>query len=95
MELIKEIGTSLNIEYRNESKQMRISYCYMGKLKNINDYINPTEDEKDYGMVYKWHDLEQAIKNIEEDAPVGYTGFPYNMVRELEFLNKYKELMSR
>ena len=87
--ILKDIGCT--IEYRNQFKQLQISYCFLaivvGELANVNF----TQDEVDDGFILEWYEIEDIIKIMEQDEPSSYVGKFINK-RDLLFLREVKKL---
>lgn len=92
-ELMEEVGVEINvlnelgmiIEYRNEFKQLQISYCYLCKVIGEYKETSFTEEEKDNGFILGWVSLNEAISILEKDNPEKYMG-KFIKERDLEFL---------
>ncbi|KAJ51884.1 ADP-ribose pyrophosphatase YjhB (NUDIX family) [Clostridium tetanomorphum] len=72
IEVLGEIGAIL--EYRNEFKQLQISYCYYSKVLGEIKKPNYTEEEIKDGFKLKWMNIDEAIGILEKDEPDNYMG---------------------
>lgn len=92
-ELIEEVGVEVDvlnelgmiIEYRDNFKQLQISYCYLCKVVGEYQETSFTEEEKDNGFILEWVSLNEAISILEKDNPEKYMG-KFIRKRDLEFL---------
>lgn len=92
-ELMEEVGVEIDvlnelgmiIEYRNEFKQLQISYCYLCKVIGEYQETSFTEEEKNNGFLLEWVDINEAISILERDNPEKYMG-KFIKERDLEFL---------
>lgn len=92
-ELIEEVGVEVDvldelgmiIEYRNNFKQLQISYCYLCKVVGEYQETSFTEEEKNNGFILEWVSLNEAISILENDNPEKYMG-KFIRERDLEFL---------
>lgn len=92
-ELIEEVGAEVDvlnelgmiIEYRDNFKQLQISYCYLCKVVGEYQETSFTEEEKDNGFILEWVSLNEAISILEKDNPEKYMG-KFIRKRDLEFL---------
>lgn len=92
-ELIEEVGVEVDvldelgmiIEYRDNFKQLQISYCYLCKVVGEYQETSFTEEEKNNGFILKWVSLNEAISILENDNPEKYMG-KFIRERDLEFL---------
>lgn len=92
-ELIEEVGVEVDvldelgiiIEYRDNFKQLQISYCYLCKVVGEYQKTSFTEEEKNDGFILEWASLNEAISILEKDNPEKYMG-KFIRERDLEFL---------
>lgn len=92
-ELIEEVGVEVDvldelgmiIEYRDNFKQLQISYCYLCKVVGEYQETSFTEEEKNNGFILEWVSLNEAISILENDNPEKYMG-KFIRERDLEFL---------
>ncbi|MBE6068420.1 MAG: NUDIX domain-containing protein [Clostridium lundense] len=92
-ELIEEVGVEVDvlnelgmiIEYRDNFKQLQISYCYLCKVVGEYQETSFTEEEKNNGFILEWASLNEAISILEKDNPEKYMG-KFIRERDLEFL---------
>lgn len=92
-ELIEEVGVEVDvldelgmiIEYRDNFKQLQISYCYLCKVVGEYQETSFTEEEKNNGFILEWVSLNEAISILEKDNPEKYMG-KFIRERDLEFL---------
>lgn len=92
-ELMEEVGVEIDIldelgmiiEYRDQFKQLQISYCYLCKVIGEYQETSFTEEEKDNGFILEWVSLNEAISILEKDNPEKYMG-KFIKERDLEFL---------
>ncbi|KGK85996.1 NUDIX domain-containing protein [Clostridium sp. HMP27] len=92
-ELIEEVGVEVDvinelgmiIEYRDNFKQLQISYCYLCKVVGAYQETSFTEEEKNNGFILEWVSLNEAISILEKDNPEKYMG-KFIRKRDLEFL---------
>lgn len=83
IEVVGEIGCI--IEYRNEFKQIQLSYCYNSKVIGEVKHTDFTEKEIEEGFKLKWVKLNEAIELLENDIPDNYAG-KFMRYRDLIFL---------
>ena len=86
-----EIGTI--IEYRDEFKQLQISYCFFSKVIGEINTPSFTESELSNGFQLKWVTLDEAIVLLSNDTPDDYVG-KFNKKRDLTFLNTAKKIIT-
>lgn len=92
-ELIEEVGVAVDvlnelgmiIEYRDNFKQLQISYCYLCRVVGEYQQTSFTEEEKNNGFILEWVSLNEAISILEKDNPGKYMG-KFIRKRDLEFL---------
>ncbi|WP_186429818.1 NUDIX hydrolase [Clostridium sp. BSD9I1] len=92
-ELIEEVGVEVDvldelgmiIEYRDNFKQLQISYCYLCEVVGEYQETSFTEEEKNNGFILEWVSLNEAISILEKDNPEKYMG-KFIRERDLEFL---------
>ena len=99
-EVLEEVGVNILIgddigaiiEYRDEFKQLQISYCFFSKV--VGEVAAPsfTESELANGFQLKWVTLENALTLLSIDEPDDYVG-KFIKKRDLTFLYKAKELI--
>lgn len=99
-EVMEEVGVNIRvlgevgiiIEYRDEFKQLQISYCYYSKA--IGEAAKPsfTDQEISDGFQLKWVPLEEAVSILEKDEPNNYIG-KFIQSRDLLFLKKACEIL--
>lgn len=85
IEVGKEVGCI--IEYRDEFKQLQISYCYLAKVNGELTQVSFTEDEINDGFNLQWYTIEQAMEIMQQDQPQSYVG-KFIHVRDLIFLKE-------
>jgi 8-oxo-dGTP diphosphatase len=98
-ECLEEVGSEIEVsgevgkivEFRSKYKLRQISYCYYGKIisKGEPDF---TEKELSQGFKVIWLSLDDAISQVENDNPEGYTG-SFIQKRDLVFLKKLKQII--
>ncbi|WP_315120618.1 NUDIX domain-containing protein [uncultured Clostridium sp.] len=86
IEVLGEVG--IIIEYRDEFKQLQISYCYYSKVKGEIGKPNYTEEEVNNGFKLKWMSIEEAINSLEKDEPYNYMG-KFIKERDKTFLKEF------
>lgn len=88
IETLGEVGTIL--EFRDDFKQLQISYCYYSKV--IGEIKKPsyTEEEIQCGFILKWMNIDEAISTLEKDEPDNYIG-KFIKERDKAFLLKTKK----
>lgn len=94
-EVMEEVGANIEvsnevgciIEYRDEFKQLQISYCYVAKVVGDLEPMNFTEEEINDGFELQWYTVEQAIEIMKKDQPKSYVGKFIN-TRDLVFLKE-------
>lgn len=91
IEIGKELGAI--IEYRNQSKRLQISYCYLVKLVGKPKDPELTQEETDKGFQLLWLPLDEAIVQLEKDTPDDYEG-KFIRLRDLEFLRQAAKVRS-
>lgn len=99
-EVMEEVGVSIDVlgeigvivEYRNEFKQLQISYCYYSIVKGEITEPTFTSQEISDGFKLKWVSLEEAISIIESDKPDNYMG-KFIKSRDLLFLKRTNEIL--
>ena len=99
-EVLEEVGVNVLIgddigaiiEYRDEFKQLQISYCFFSKVVGEINAPSFTESELLNGFQLKWVTLDEAISLLSSDAPDDYMG-KFIKRRDLAFLNRAKELI--
>jgi ADP-ribose pyrophosphatase YjhB (NUDIX family) len=99
-EVMEEVGVKIHvlgevgmiIEYRDEFKQLQISYCYYSEV--IGEVSKPTftDQEMSDGFQLKWVPLEEAVNILENDRPNNYMG-KFIQSRDLLFLKKAYEIL--
>lgn len=80
------------IEYRDEFKQLQISYCFFSKVIGEINTPSFTESELANGFQLKWVTLDEAITLLSSDEPDDYVG-KFIKRRDLTFLNRAKEII--
>ena len=99
-EVMEEVGVNILIgdeigaiiEYRDEFRQLQISYCFFSKVVGEVTTPNFTESELVNGFELKWVTLDEAITLLSNDNPDDYVG-KFIKKRDLIFLNRAKELI--
>lgn len=99
-EVMEEVGVNVLIgdeigaiiEYRDEFRQLQISYCFFSKVVGEVTTPNFTESELLNGFELKWVTLDEAIILLSNDVPDDYVG-KFIKKRDLIFLNRAKELI--
>lgn len=99
-EVMEEVGVNIRvlgevgiiIEYRDEFKQIQISYCYYSKA--IGEAIKPTftDQEISDGFELKWVPIDEAVGILEKDEPNNYMG-KFIQSRDVLFLRKACEIL--
>jgi 8-oxo-dGTP diphosphatase len=99
-EVLEEVGVNVLIgddigaiiEYRDEFRQLQISYCFFSEV--VGEIATPsfTESELSNGFQLKWVTLDDAIALLSSDDPDDYVG-KFIKRRDLTFLNKAKEMI--
>lgn len=98
-EIREEVGAEIEvtdvvgciIEYRNEFKQLQISYCYKAKIIGELAVPNFTEFEMNHGFELSWYSPEEAYKLIQQDQPTNYAG-KFIVIRDRVFLEEALKL---
>jgi ADP-ribose pyrophosphatase YjhB (NUDIX family) len=94
-EMMEEVGVNINvlgeigtiIEYRDNYKQLQISYCFYAEVKGDIKETSFTDEEINEGFQLKWIPLEEAVSILENDIPDDYVG-KFIQSRDLLFLKK-------
>lgn len=92
-ELMEEVGVEIDvlgevgliIEYRDNFKQLQISYCYLCKVVGEYKETSFTEEENNSGFILEWVDMNDATSILDNDKPEKYVG-KFIKERDLEFL---------
>jgi len=100
-EIIEEVGVNVLIgdeigaiiEYRDEFKQLQISYCFFSEVIGEINTPSFTESELENGFQLKWVTLDEAITLLSSDEPDDYMG-KFIKKRDLTFLNKAKRIIT-
>lgn len=77
------------IEYRKEFKLVQISYIFSAITKGGQGKIRMEPNEIKRGFRLEWHNIEEAIKLVENCKPKSYEG-KIIQKRDLAILNFYK-----
>mgnify|MGYP001619161867 CR=1 FL=1 len=97
-EALEEVGSKIKVqndvgiivEYRNEIKELQISYCFTAETIGKLSVPEFTDKEKNDGFRLLWTPLENAIQLLSDDKPDDYIG-KFIQVRDLIFLRKIAE----
>ena len=97
-ESLEEVGSKVKvnddvgiiIEYRNDFKELQISYCFTAETVGKLGTPDFTEKEKNDGFQLLWTPLEDAIQLLSDDKPDNYVG-KFIRERDLIFLRKVAE----
>jgi 8-oxo-dGTP diphosphatase len=97
-EVMEEVGVNVLIgeeigaiiEYRDEFRQLQISYCFFSKVVGEINAPAFTESELENGFQIKWVTLDEAITLLSNDNPDDYMG-KFIKKRDLTFLNRAKK----
>jgi len=100
-EVMEEVGVNVLIgdeigaiiEYRDEFKQLQISYCFFSEVIGEINTPSFTESELENGFQLKWVTLDEAITLLSSDEPDDYMG-KFIKKRDLTFLNKAKRIIT-
>lgn len=89
IETLGEVGTIL--EFRDDFKQLQISYCYYSRVVGKIQKPSYTKEEIECGFILKWMDFDEAILTLEKDEPDKYMG-KFIKERDKTFLLEAKKL---
>jgi 8-oxo-dGTP diphosphatase len=85
VDIIKELG--LIIEYRNKMKELKFSYCFVGRVKEDTGTLALTKKEVERGFQLKWVGIDEAINLVKNSQPKSYAGM-FVRYRDLIILSK-------
>jgi 8-oxo-dGTP pyrophosphatase MutT (NUDIX family) len=84
-----EVGAT--IEYRESTRLLQISYCFMVQLLGSVGATSLTDEEKARGFELEWAELNYAISALENDAPSDDVGH-FIRQRDLTFLRQVRRM---
>lgn len=101
-EMIEEIGCQIEVtgelgridEYRDESKLMQKSYCYIANVVGEKNEPQFVENEVEDGFEIMWVSLDEAINILSSDVAEDYHG-KFKLMRDNIFLNSYIKIIRK